>query len=183
MASRGMDRDERRWRSADGRQLLPLAAALLLLAGCPAAPDSRNASVMAKPDAPSTRSAPVSVVASKQDAGKRPRDLSAATAKELEADSAEKIRKRTKAILAERGYKGPEPSIRSESKVVTMGGAKLAYIEMELDGRSRALEIVGVRDKQLHRVFCFRDSLEPISAEDGACGAKVKEVFGRKTKG
>lgn len=176
-------------RARDGWQWLrPIGRALAIgavggvLAGCPAPQDRPGSSVMAKPDATKPRSAPVTVVVSRQEfAGKRLRDVTPAYAKQLEADSAERIRVRTKEILAGRGYVGPEPTIRSESKVVTVGAQRLAYIEMELDGRSRALEVVGVRDKALHRVFCFRDSLEPIEAGAGACGAKVAEVFGGKT--
>lgn len=159
-------------------------AAQPLLAGCIGERSPPSGSVMSNTGtSPLRAERPLSVVASVQDArGRSQRDITPEFARELEAASATEIRQKTLAILKEHKLPLVEPAIKSESSVLRQGSRRLAYIAMELDGRSRAVEVVGIEGNRMQRVFCFRDSLDDIALSEGACGDKLAEVFKVRVK-
>lgn len=160
------------------RAIVSMLVALPLVAGCLGESDRPNGSVMSKVAPAPKPERPLSVVASVQDArGKSEKDITPEFARRLAEASARDIRVKTLAILKEHKLPLVEPTIRSESSVIEQDGRRLAYIAMELDGRSRAVEVVGIKGKQMQRIFCFRDSLDDIAVADGPCGDKLAEVF------
>lgn len=169
----------RPWRQRVGGMLLVLATTGL--AGCLAESSSERSgnSVMREtpPAAPAAK--PLLVTATVQDAaGRRERDIDAAFAKRIANESTERIRKRTLDILREQGVKSSEPpAIVAEASVRVAAGRRFALVTMELDGRSRAVELVGIDGTRMRRVFCFRDSLDAIALDEGDCSRKIAEVF------
>jgi hypothetical protein len=184
---RNGERLARARKTARLRPRLPNVGTLLLLlatstlAGCLAESSSERGatSVMREtpPAAPAAR--PLLVTASVQDAGgRRERDIDAGFARRIASESTERIRKRTLEILREQGMKtGEPPAIVAESSVRVAAGRRFALVTMELDGRSRAIEIVGIDGTRMRRVFCFRDSLDAIALDEGDCSRKIAEVF------
>ncbi|MBI2359677.1 MAG: hypothetical protein HYV04_12385 [Deltaproteobacteria bacterium] len=122
----------------------------------------------------------VQVVVSSQDAdGITQEDMSIDFLKNLEAYTVERFKVRTAESLASQGYADLRVEVNSEATYVESGPIKLAVIRLRSSGDLNQVFIAGIVGKELKRVGCVRSSpgsLIPISY--GACGEKIKEVFG-----
>ncbi len=142
--------------------------------------NARDATTFSQP----TVSQEIRVVVSSQDAeGVTKEQMDLNFLKNLETYTVERVKIKTKEVLASRGYPNAVINITSEAIYVESGGAKLAVIRLKNSDGSVQIFIAGIVGKELKRVLCVRNSAEAIPISYGPCGERIKEVFGVKVGG
>lgn len=96
----------------------------------------------------------------------------------LENHAVENIKAKAKKARAEAGYTGPDLTIASEANYVEAGKTKLAVIRLSGSDGSFSVILLGITGNEAKRVACTWALPDPIPITRGACGEKVKEVFG-----
>lgn len=65
-----------------------------------------------------------------------------------------------------------------ETVIVETGGKRLGVIRFRSQGFTPAVTILGLDGADMVRVSCISNLIEDVAVSQGACAAKIKEVFG-----
>lgn len=96
----------------------------------------------------------------------------------LENWTTERVVANTKKAMINNGLQPTEPNTQAQSGYVEMLNHKLAVVRVVSDNQVSMLRVTGIVGAELKSVGCTQESPESIPLTFGACGDRVKQVFG-----
>lgn len=124
---------------------------------------------------------PIAVMVGSEDAeGVTQKDFDMRALKMLESRTVEQLKGKMQSYLRSQGQATTIPRLTSESNYVELDKRKLAVVRINSPRVLNQVFVFGIIGQELRRVACVRttDFDESIPLFYGACGERIKEVFG-----
>lgn len=123
----------------------------------------------------------IKVGVSRQDSmGKTQQDLDQNFISNLETYTVDRVKVKAREYLASIGKSDEKINLTSSAVYVEYGTLKLAVIKINSTDGSNQVWVTGIRDREIIRIVCVRNSVNPIPISYGKCGEKIEEVFGKR---
>jgi hypothetical protein len=88
-----------------------------------------------------------------------------------------KAKEKSLAYMTAHGYKDAKIQVKASSAYLTVEGIKLAIVKLNLASTNQ-VHVIGIKEGELLRVACIRQTEEPVPISYGKCGDQIRKVFG-----